>query len=127
MAEACALIYSFDGEDVSDEGELARIARIVGATSVEAYSHVAQLQGRDLAQRRGKWRAILPHALANSLAAAALKNIPYSVIESCLVNGASERLVKSFARRLGYLDKSSEAKDIVSGWFGREGWIGPHV
>ena len=127
MAEACALIYSFDGEDLSDEGELARIARVVGATPVEAYGHVAQLQSRDLVQSRGKWRAVLPHALANRLAAAALKNIPYAVVKRYLVDDASERLVKSFARRLGYLDKSSEARNIVRGWFGREGWIGPHV
>ena len=128
-AEACSLIYSFDGEDLSDgqEGELARIARMAGTTAEGAYRQVAELLRRDLAQRRGKWRAVLPHALANRLAAAALQNIPYSVIESCLMTGAPERLVKSFARRLGYLDKSPKAKDIVHGWFEREGWLGPHV
>jgi hypothetical protein len=128
-AQACALVYSFDGEDLSDgdEGELAKIARLIGATVEQAYRDVAELLRRDLAQRRGKWRAVLPHALANRLAATALENIPTSRIQECLIDGAPERLIKSFSRRLGYLDTSPQAKTIVRDWFDHTGWIGSHV
>ncbi len=130
MAQACALVYSFDGEDLSDgdEAELARISRLIGVTADQAHRDVAELLRRDLAQRRGKWRAILPHALANRLAATALQNIAYSRIQECLVNGAPKRLTTSFSRRLGYLDTSAEATAIVGGWLDpKEGWIGSHI
>ena len=105
IAQAFALVYSFNGEDLSDgdEGELAKIARLIGVTPEQAYRGVAELLRRDLAQRRGRWRAILPHALANRLAATALQNIPRARIEECLIHG-SQRLAVSFSRRLGYLD-----------------------
>jgi hypothetical protein len=129
MAQACALVYSFNGEDLSDEdeGELARISRLIGASADQAYGAVAELLRRDLAQRRGRWRAILPHALANRLAATALQNIPVTRIEECLVNGAPQRLTTSFSRRLGYLDASPEAIAIVGRWLEPKDWIGSHI
>lgn len=129
MAQACALVYSFNGENLSegDEAELARIARLIGATADQAYRAVAELLRRDLAQRRGKWRAILPHALANRLAATALQNVPFARIVECLINGAPERLTMSFSRRLGYLDTSAEATTIVRDWLDPKGWIGSHI
>lgn len=128
-AQACALIYSFDGEDLSEDngGELARIARLINTTADQAYRDVAELLRRDLAQRRGRWRAILPHALANRLAETALQNIPFARIQELLINGASERLTKSFSRRLGYLDSSPEAMAIVRDWLNPEGWIGSNI
>jgi hypothetical protein len=129
MAQACALVYSFNGEDVSDgdDAELTRIARLIAATADQAHRDVAELLRRDLAQRRGKWRAVLPHALANRLAATALQNIPFSRIQECLINGAPERLTISFSRRLGYLDSSREAVAIVRDWSDPKGCIGTHV
>lgn len=129
IAQACALVYSFDGEDLSDdaEGELQRIAGLAGVEPIRAHRHIAELLRRELAQRRGKWRAILPHALANYLAAIALQNISRDRIEAALTHGAPERLVISFARRLGYLEKSEEAKAIVEDWLAPHGWIGEHV
>jgi Zn-finger nucleic acid-binding protein len=125
IAQACSLVYSFNGEDLTDgdEGELAKLAKMVGATVDDVYRAVAELLRRDLVQRRGVWRAILPHAVANRLAATALQNIPYARIENSLINGASERLAKSFSRRLGYLHTSQEAVDVVCKWFAKEGWM----
>ena len=129
MAQACALVYSFNGEDLSegDQGELARIAGLVGATVEQAHRDVAELNRRDLAQRRGRWRAILPHALANRLAATALQNIPLARIQDSLIDGAPERLTTSFSRRLGYLDTSAEAIAIARDWLDPAGWIGRDV
>ena len=71
----------------------------MGATVEQAHRDVAELNRRDLAQRRGRWRAILPHALANRLAATALQNIPLARIQDSLIDGAPERLTTSFSRR----------------------------
>jgi hypothetical protein len=117
-AQACALAYSFQGEDVSgdDNAELIRLGRIIGKTPQEMYRSVAELQRRDLVQQRNVWRAVLPHAIANRLAAVALQNIPYAVIAEHLLTKPSARLMKSFSRRLGYLHTSKEAVAIVKKW-----------
>lgn len=129
IAQTCALVYSFNGEDLDDcnGGEITRLAHLIGVKVDEVYRGVAELIRRDLAQRRGKWRAILPHALANRLATSALQNIPIPKIQECLINGAPERLTISFARRLGYLDTSPEAVKIVRDWLAPKGWIGAHI
>ncbi|MBC8726109.1 hypothetical protein F6X37_32635 [Paraburkholderia sp. 31.1] len=129
MAQACALVYSFNAEDLSrnPDAELHRLSGLVGASPEQAHRLIAELLRRDLAQRRGKWRAILPHALANHLATVGLQNIPLSRIEEVLTQGAPQRLTISFAKRLGYLERSAEARGIVGAWLGPRGWIGQHI
>lgn len=124
-AQVCSLVYSFNGEDLTDgeDGELIKLGEIIGVSANDVFRDVAELLNRDLAQRRGIWRAVLPHAIANKLALSALQSIPISQIENSLVNGASERLVKSFARRLGYLHTSTEAANVVRNWFSPNGWM----
>jgi hypothetical protein len=122
-AQACSLVYSFQGEDISDDGELARLGRTIGRTPQELYRSVAELHRRDLVQQRSNWRAVLPHAIANRLAAVGLQNIPHAVIQAQLMQGASERLLRSFSRRLGYLHASNEAVAIVRRWVGPEGLL----
>jgi hypothetical protein len=87
------------------------------------YGHAASLHDRDLVQKRDVWRAVLPHALANRLAKSALKRIPSQTIQANLVNGASERLLRSFSRRLGYLSDSAEGIAIVEGWLASDGML----
>ena len=125
-AQACSLVYSFNGEDTSNTtvAELPRLAAMIGKSADEVFRGVAELKRRDLVQQRGVWRAVLPHAVANRLASTALQNIPYSTIELQLVKGAPERLTKSFARRLGYLHDSKEAVAIVEYWLGPAGLRG---
>ena len=125
VAQACSLVYSFEGEDVSsgDEAELIRVGTMIGKPAQDVYRHVAELQRRDLVQKRGVWRAVLPHAIANRLAAIALQNIPYATIDEQLLRPASGRLMKSFSRRLGYLHASKEAKAIVKNWLGKRGLL----
>jgi hypothetical protein len=125
VAQACSLVYSFDGVDVSagDEAELVRLGGMIGKTAQDVYRHVAELQRRDLVQQRGVWRAVLPQAIANRLAAVALQNIPYAVIDQQLLRTASGRLMKSFSRRLGYLHVSTEAQEIAKKWLGKDGLL----
>jgi len=125
-AQACSLVYSFQGEDTSNDGqaELVRLGAMIGKTAEELFRSVAELRRRDLVQQRGVWRAVLPHAIANRLASLALQNIPFATIEKCLTEGMPERLLKSFSRRLGYLHDSKEAVAIVEKWLASDGPLG---
>lgn len=117
IAQACSLVYSFEGVKTEGEGaELPILAGLVGKPVQEVYRAVAELKRRDLLQERSAWRAVLPHAIANRLAVLALQNLPTATVVGALVTDAPARLRRSFSRRLGYLDGSKEARAIVSGW-----------
>lgn len=120
-ARACALVYSFDGEN--EANELPRLAVLADMGVLGLHGEVATLLQRGLAQKRGPWRAVLPHAIATRLAKLALSAIPYSFIATQLVEGRG-RLLRSFSRRLGYLHDSEEAIAIVRGWLAEGGLLG---
>lgn len=120
-ARACALVYSFDGEN--EANELPRLAALADMGVLALYGEVNTLLQRGLAQKRGVWRAVLPHAIATRLAKQALSAIPYSFIAAQLVDGKG-RLLRSFSRRLGYLHDSEEAVVIVRGWLAAGGLLG---
>ncbi len=120
-AEAVSLLYSIDGEDVGDSSELALLGLVSGISAAVLYRGLAELQRRGLVQQRGKWRAVLPHAIANKLAARAIENIPNSIIVDLLINKSSERIAKSCSRRLGYLHTSSVAQRMVTDFLKRGG------
>src|ERR1019366_2116771 len=63
------------------------------------------------------------HAIANRLAATALQRISKQKLLSALVDHAPARLLQSFSRRLGYLDSSKEAREIVEGWLAPDGLL----
>ncbi len=125
-AEVCALVYSFDGEDSSAQSELQFLASFTGTSATVLHSDVAELKRREIVQSRSVWRAVLPQAIANWLAKRALESIPKDVLVPKFL-GASERLIKSFTRRLGYLHDCEEVVEIVDEWLEPDGWIGKHV
>jgi hypothetical protein len=122
-AQALSLVYSFQGEDIDEGNELSCLSSLVGKNAQEMFKHCAELERRGLVQRRSVWRAVLPPAIANRLAALALQNIALSSIEECFASGGSERLLKSFSRRLGYLSGNREAQLIVGKWLGIGGLL----
>lgn len=123
-AEACSLVYSFDGETVdSGEAELPILAELGRLSVDELYRHIRELKARDLLQQRSKWRAVLPHALANKLARQALDGLIYERITAAFIERAPERLKKSFSRRLGYLHDCETAQKIVRNWLGAGGLL----
>lgn len=122
-AQACSLLYSFNAEEIDDASELVRLGALVGIEGRRMYAHVRELQRRDLVQRRSVWAAILPHAVANRLAAEALENVPARIVEDRLVTMAPERVLRSFSRRLGYLHASRPAQKIVRGWLSNGGLL----
>ena len=117
-AQVLSLVYSFNGEDVSDgdNAELSRLGSLMGETADSLFQSTAELERRDLVQKRSIWRAVLPHAIANRLAELALANIPAAKIEATFVQGTSDRLLKSFSRRLGFLHSNEHARSIVTKW-----------
>ncbi|MFG6485038.1 hypothetical protein ACG04R_00060 [Roseateles sp. BYS78W] len=117
-AQVLALVYSFNAEesDVSEaDQELTRLARLAARSIAELRRYLGTLLNRGLAQRRGPWRAILPHALANHLAARGLGGVSGDDLWRELRQ--HERLSLSFARRLSSLHDSRDAQDVVGRWF----------
>ncbi|MET0528343.1 MAG: hypothetical protein ABW003_08355 [Microvirga sp.] len=124
-AQVLSLVYSFNGKALSgDEAELPKLAKLAEQTPMEVYRHAAELLRRDLVQQRGDWQAVLPHAIANRLAKAALENIPYEFIHQELIEEGSDRLARSFSRRLSYLHECEQAISIVEGWLAPGGLLG---
>jgi len=122
-AEALALVYSFDGEDTSACGELALLATMAGMDAARLYEFVAELKRRSVVQSRGRWRALLPHAIANRLAAQALERIPLAGLDAFCAS-LTPRMRKSFSRRLGYLHDSQEARQAVARYLSADGAMG---
>lgn len=114
VAEVCSLVYSFDGESESADAELSILAGLANLTFKDVYRGVGELRARDLVQARGKWRAVLPHAIANRLAKQTLERIPPTSLVDSLKG--HERLLRSFARRLGFLHDSANAIEIAQAW-----------
>ena len=122
-AEDLALLYSIEGEDVSCEGELSHIGSIrdIGARSL--YEALAEMKKRGIVQARGRFRAILPQAIANTLAAHALERIPPTVFDHFCAT-LTPRMLKSVSRRLGFLHDSKAAQATVVRWLLNDGPLG---
>ncbi len=126
-AQVCSLVYSFEGTDTSSEkSEIKFLASLVGKSCADLYRDISELKERDLVQSRSVWRAVLPHAIANRLARRALESIPKDTIVDGFI-GNSERLIRSFTRRLSYLHDCDAAIDIVNDWLDHDGWIGKSI
>lgn len=126
-AEALSFVYSFDGEATDAASELAVLGSLIGKDAKALYRDVSVLSDRQLVQARSNWRAVLPHAIANRLAANLLKKSPPDDVTDAIMNSGSERLVKSFSRRLSFLHDSPVAQKIVGSWLAPDGWLGEHA
>ena len=123
-AEVLSLVYSFSIN--ADEGgvdELSVLSGLLGQDRLTLYRAVQTLVNRQLAQKRGNWRAVLPHALSNRLAKKALENIPAHDILDAFQGLKNTRLLKSFGKRLGYLHDHEVSQDIVKSWLSPGGLL----
>ncbi len=123
-AQVASLLYSFDGESTEGGSEIQLLATLSDQTALAFFKNISELLKRGLAQQRGRWRAVLPHAIANRLAAQALDGIPWLMLQASLITNASERVQRSFSRRLGYLHESDQAQKIVTEWLEPTGLLG---
>ncbi|VGO12827.1 hypothetical protein PDESU_01381 [Pontiella desulfatans] len=120
-AEAASLLYSFDWSDSASNGELALLAGFADVSVRTFRRNMNELSRRGLLQARGQWRAILPHAIANGLAKRIVETeIGDDLLEAFVIHG-TERVARSFCRRLGYLHDCPEAIAIASAMFSVNG------
>lgn len=115
-AEILSLVYSFNLSDIEFNNELEVLAKIADTKRRVLFRDQAELEARQLIQKRGNWRALLPHALSNRLARRALTNIPQKDINVELFKPENLRLFKSCAHRLGYLHDFEPAHNLADTW-----------
>ncbi|WP_371182003.1 hypothetical protein [Xanthomonas sacchari] len=115
-AEALSLVYSFNVSSSEFNDELSILGAIAGLDRRVLHRGQAELLRRQLAQQRGEWRAILPHALANRLAKRALEDIQPAEINVELLKPENRRLFRSCAHRLGYLHDFEPALRLANSW-----------
>ncbi|WP_024850125.1 hypothetical protein [Hydrogenovibrio kuenenii] len=115
-AEILSLVYSFNVSKTDFNDELETLAQISGLERRTLSRSQSELLQRQVAQQRGDWRAILPHALANRLAKRALQYLDFQDINTYLFKSENFRLLKSCAHRLGYLHDYEPAQQLAETW-----------
>ncbi|MDV7512548.1 hypothetical protein R4534_03195 [Acinetobacter baumannii] len=127
VAENFALVYSFNIEDSEEENSeldfLAGLARVNAEFAIEA---IETLKKKDIVQQRGKWRAILPHALANHLAKELISTKLVRQIDQ-FAKKMPARLQTSFIKRLSYLHDVPKVKELANLWLSNDGWLGEKI
>lgn len=125
QAEIMSLVYSFSVSSLErDDNELEVLGSISGHSYTDLFRSVKRLSDRHVVQKRGQWRAILPHAIANKLAASALDSIHVDQLRASFEASGHQRLLMSFAHRLGFLHDHPVAKEIVEAWLQSDGLLG---
>lgn len=125
QAETLALVYSFSVSDPEvGQNELDVLGSISGHSYAKLFRAVQTLADRHVVQKRGHWRAILPHAVANRLARSALESVPVDTLRSTFEAPGNSRLLMSFAHRLGLMHDHTVAREIVEEWLQPDGLLG---
>lgn len=115
-ATVLSLVYSFNVSRTEHGNELGTLAAISEMPRSSLQSGQAELLRRQLAQQRGDWRAVLPHALATRLAKRALDEYEPEDLNRELFKPDNIRLFQSCAHRLGYLHESERARELALTW-----------
>ncbi|MBG5919014.1 hypothetical protein [Providencia stuartii] len=125
QAEILSLVYSFSIFDPDvGRSELEVLGSLSGYSKNQLFRTVKKLIDRHIVQKRAHWRAILPHAIANRLASSALDSIPTEQLRATFEASNNQRLLMSFAHRLGLLHDHPVAIEIVESWLQPEGLLG---
>ncbi|WP_440807128.1 hypothetical protein [Pseudomonas syringae] len=122
-AQALSMVYSFEGQSLTGEmPEMPLLAELVGQSAQDIYRHAQELLRRDLIQKRGKWMAVLPHALANRLASGLLRDTPAPILEQQM-SRFNPRMLVSLSTRLSFLHADAQALGIIKRWFVAGGYL----
>lgn len=125
QAEILSLVYSFSVSTAEEgQSELGVLGSISGYSVSQLFRATSKLSDRHIVQKRAHWRAILPHAVANRLAALALDSIPVEQLRATFEASGRQRILMSFAHRLGLLHDHPVAKEIVETWLQPDGLLG---
>lgn len=122
-AELLSLVYSFNRNTEEVGSELEVLSSLGDVTLKGLRRQINELIGRDVIQERGHWGAVLPPAIANRLAARALKNFSIREINACFLPPLQRRLLKSLANRLGYIKGSTTARALAEAWLEDGGFL----
>ncbi|HDN9585158.1 hypothetical protein, partial [Aeromonas salmonicida] len=125
QAEILSLVYSFSVSTAEEgQNELEVLDSISGYSANQLFRATSKLSDRHIVQKRAHWRAILPHAIANRLASSALDSIPVDQLRATFEAAGRQRLLMSFAHRLGLLHEHPVAKEIAECWLQPDGLLG---
>lgn len=119
-AEVFSLLYSVDYEDEGADGELQKLCELAELTLNKSRFYLEELKKRGLLQTRGKWCAVLPHALSNYLALNAIQCYRENILERVFIENGTERMKTSFAHRLTFLGNDDIVKKITEQWLDKE-------
>lgn len=124
VGQIFSLVFSFNAEDTEEtKSEINTLSELAEVTPRTAYRIIGKLYSQDVIQKRGDFRAILPHALANNLAKQAISNLTNKEINQLLLN-SSNRFRTSFIKRISYLHNDSKVINIVESWLMPNGYFG---
>lgn len=127
VGQIFSLVFSFNLEDSNEaKSELNILSNLAEVTPKKAYRLIERLRSKDIVQKRGDFRAILPHALANNLAEQAISGLSNAEFNQLLTD-TPERLQTSFLKRLSYLHDNDKVKILVKGWLAPEGYFGSKI
>ncbi|MBU5617846.1 hypothetical protein KPY62_12240, partial [Psychrobacter sp. TAE2020] len=127
IGQIFSLVFSFNVEDGNETAsEINILSQLADVTPRKAYRLIEKLNGKDIVQKRGDFRAILPHALANNLAKQAISGLSNSELNQLLTD-TPERFQTSFLKRLSYLHDNDKVKSLVKGWLAPEGYFGSKI
>ena len=118
-AELISLLYSLNYRETGSDSELNKLSEISGQTIQMILSNIYELEKRGLLQKRGKWCAVLPHALSNYLAMEAINSYG-SIVEEGIINKGTQRMKYSFAHRLSLLSEEKTVKELVNRWLRKD-------
>lgn len=127
VGQVFSLVFSFNIEDTNEvDSEIDTLVELAEISSKQAYRIIESLRNKDIVQKRGDFRAILPHALANNLAKQAVSGLANSELNHLLTD-TPERLQTSFLKRLSYLHNNDKVQNLVKGWLAPDGYFGLKV
>lgn len=123
VGQIFSLAFSFNVEDTEEvESEINILSELAEITPREAYRIIGKLYSKDVVQKRGDFRAILPHALANNLARQAISSLTNLEINKLLI-GSPIRFRTSFLKRISYLHNDEKVIEIVTSWLTPQGYF----
>ena len=127
VAQIFSLVFSFNIKDLSDpQSELQLLSNFAEISPKTAKNAIEDLREKDIVQKRGDFRAILPHVLANHLSKQALQRLDSDDLYGLFIQ-MPLRLQRSLIKRLSYLHDNEEVHQFVKRILHKEGCIGKKI
>ncbi|HEX8306785.1 MAG TPA: hypothetical protein VF645_00010 [Allosphingosinicella sp.] len=122
-AGAASLVIAFYAERWGEHAaEYRHLAKLAGLAPERFFRAINAMLEWGIAQQRGPQRAVKPDAIANHLAAQFLAGSDSAALIDIFANGP-ERLLASFARRLGQIANVKPARDLAERLLAADGCL----